>query len=86
MAGHNAVNPGFEAGQASVGVQVDLEPLAPVGPGRSLVVEATILTFDYRRAHLAILGHDGDRPFVRGTHDRVVVDLARFLERWQRTS
>ena len=84
MAGHHAVVPGFEPGQASVGVHVDLAQLRPIGPGRALTVEATVIAVEGRRVRMAVEGFDRSRPFVRGTHDRVVVDLERFLTRLPR--
>lgn len=81
MAGHHAIVPGFKDGQSSVGVGVDLEYLAPVGPGQAVTVDATVIAIDSGRVQLRILGTSGGRPFVRGTHDRMLVDLRRFMAR-----
>lgn len=76
-----AMKPGYAEGEASVGVHLDLERLAPVAVGRKTRFEARIAAVDGRRVRFEVTGRDGDRVFVRGTHDRVAVDLERFLAR-----
>ncbi len=81
VAGDEALKPGYAAGEASLGVAVDLERLASVPAGRRLVFLAEVAAVDGRRIGLTVSGEDAGRVFVRGTHDRVVVDLDRFLAR-----
>lgn len=76
-----AMKPGYAPGEASVGVHLDLERLAPVRVGRTVRFEARIAAVDGRRCRFEVTGEDAGRVFVRGTHDRVAVDLERFLAR-----
>ncbi len=76
-----AMKPGYGPGEASVGVRLDLERLAPVPAGRRVRLEARVAALDGRRLRFEVVGEDAGRAFVRGTHDRVAVDLERFLAR-----
>ncbi len=78
MACHDAIHRGLEPGMASVGIHLDLFHLAPVAAGGTLSVDATVVEIDRRRLRFSVAGGDGDREVVRGTHDRFLVDLARF--------
>ncbi len=78
-AGDRALRPGFGRGEASVGVRLELDHLAPVPAGRLVTIEAALERREGRRARFAVNGISGGRPFVRGSHERVVVDLERFL-------
>jgi len=76
-----AMKPGYGPGEASVGVHLDLERLAPVAAGRRVRLEARVVAVDGRRLRFEVAGEAAGRAFVRGTHDRVAVDLGRFLAR-----
>jgi len=82
MAGDAAIRPSYGSGQSSVGVHVDLEHLAEVSAGSTLQIEATVKEVSGRRVHMEIRGRDAGHPFVRGTHDRVIIDVERFLARF----
>ena len=79
MACHNAIHRDLEPGTASVGSHLDLYHLAPVAAGGTLTVDATVVEIDRRRLRFSVAGGVGDRKVVRGTHDRFLVDLTRFL-------
>ena len=64
---------------ASVGTHLNLFHLAPVEVGSVLIVDATVVEIDRRRFRFSVAGGDGSREVVRGTHDRFLVNLARFL-------
>ncbi len=79
MACHDAIYRGLEPGMASIGIHLDLFHLSPGAAGGTLTVDATVTEIDRRRLRFLVTGGDGDREVVRGTHDRFLVDLARFL-------
>jgi predicted thioesterase len=79
MACHDAICREFEPGMSSVGSHLDLYHRAPVAAGATLTVHARLLEIDRRRLHFSVLGNEGDRVVVQGTHDRFLVDLERFL-------
>ena len=79
MACHNAIQRALAPGMASVGTHLDLFHLAPVGVGTALIVDATLVEIDRRRIRFSVAGGDGNREIVHGTHDRFLIDLAKFL-------
>ena len=79
MACHDAIYRAFEPGMASVGSHLDLFHLAPMAVGGTLTVEACLIEIERRRLRFSVVGGDGNREIVRGTHDRHLVDLERFL-------
>ena len=80
MACHNAVFPDFAPGQGSVGTRVSLSHLALVPAGRTVTVTARLVEVERRRLHFQVAGEDGQSTFVRGEHERFLVDLDQFLE------
>jgi fluoroacetyl-CoA thioesterase len=76
-----AIKPYFEAGESAVGTRVDVSHLAPTAVGRRIVAHAEVTGFDGRRIEFRVQATDGTDVIGRGTHERVVIDLARFSER-----
>ena len=65
-----------DAGQRQLLDQaVPAERIAPVPVGRTVRLKARIAAVDGRRCRFEVSGEDAGRVFVRGTHDRVAVDL-----------
>jgi fluoroacetyl-CoA thioesterase len=55
--------------------------LAATPPGLTVTVDVRLEKVDGRRLSFSILAHDGVDKITEGTHERVVIDRARFLER-----
>ena len=78
-----ALAPYLEAGQTSVGVQVQVRHLAatPVGvQGRAV---ARVMLIEGRRVTFRVVAYDEKQSIGEGQHERMIVDRARFLERAQ---
>jgi fluoroacetyl-CoA thioesterase len=60
---------------------VDVRHLAATPAGRSITGEAEVTKVDGRRIEFTIRARDGDEVIGIGTHERMVIDLARFAER-----
>ena len=78
-----ALAPYLEAGQTSVGVQVQVRHLAatPVGvQGRAV---ARVMLIEGRRVTMRGVAYDEKQSIGEGQHERMIVDRARFLERAQ---
>ena len=71
----------LELGEASVGTKLSIEHLAASPPGTPVTVEAELMEVDRRRLAFRIEARDQHEMIGRGTHERFVIDLARFLER-----
>ena len=76
-----AIKPYFEAGESAVGTRVDVTHLAPTPVGRSIVAHAEVIGVNGRNIEFRVSALDGTEEIGRGTHGRVVIDLARFSER-----
>lgn len=76
-----AIKPYFEAGESAVGTRVDVTHLAATPVGRRIVATAEVIGTNGRQIEFRVKAMDGDEEIGRGTHARVVIDLADFSER-----
>src|SRR5436305_5622323 len=77
----NAMKPYFEPGESALGTRVDVRHLAATPVGRVVTGEAEIVKVDGRRLEFTIRALDGAEVIGTGTHERMIIDLARFSER-----
>lgn len=80
-AGHAALEPFLEPGEASVGVDVRMTHLAPTPIGMKITAKATVTAIDRRRVSFAVEAFDVKEKIAEGTHDRFVIDVAKFASR-----
>src|ERR1700750_2608060 len=73
-----ALKPYFEAGESAVGTHVDVRHLAATPVGRRIVASAEVTGSDGRHIEFRVHATDGTEEIGRGTHGRVVIDLAQF--------
>jgi fluoroacetyl-CoA thioesterase len=76
-----AIKPYFEAGETAVGTRVDVTHLAPTPVGRRIVAHAEVIGSDGRQIAFRVHAMDGTEEIGRGTHGRVVINLAKFSQR-----
>ncbi len=76
-----AVRDGLDAGEATVGTRLEIEHLAATPLGMTVSIRARLEEIDRRRLRFAIEARDTQELVARGSHERFVVDLARFLEK-----
>lgn len=69
----------LEPGEGSVGARFDFVHLAPARIGTRVTVEARAVAVDGRKLDFEVVARDGQRVLMKGTHRRVVIDLAAFL-------
>jgi predicted thioesterase len=77
----NAIKPYFDAGESAVGTSVDVRHLASTPLGRRIVAFAEVTSVVGRQLEFRVNAMDGAEEIGRGTHGRVVIDMARFSER-----
>ena len=77
----NAMKPYLDPGESALGTHVDIRHLAPTPVGRVVTGEAEIVKVDGRRLEFTIRALDGTEVIGTGTHERMIIDLARFSER-----
>jgi fluoroacetyl-CoA thioesterase len=76
-----AVEGHLEPGQTTVGTHLDVRHLAATPVGMTVTVRARLVGVDGRRLSFAVEAEDEREQVATGTHERFVVDLARFLAR-----
>ena len=75
--------PLLEAGESTVGVQVDVEHLAPTPLGHQVVCTARIINTDGRLITFQLDARDEHERIARGIHKMQVIQCARFASRVQ---
>ena len=76
----NAMKPYLDAGETALGTHVDVRHLAATPAGRRVTGEAEVTRIDGRRVEFTIRATDGTEAIGSGTHERVIIDLAKFAE------
>jgi fluoroacetyl-CoA thioesterase len=73
------LQPVLAAGDVSLGSHVDLTHLAPTPVGFIVRVEVEVIGIDGRRVNFAVAAFDEREKIAEGTHERYVMERARFL-------
>jgi fluoroacetyl-CoA thioesterase len=82
----NAIKPYLDSGESAVGTRIDVQHLAATPAGRTVIAEAEVTKVAGRQVGFRIEASDGAERIGTGTHERMVIDLARFNERLNRKS
>jgi len=77
----NAIKAYLEPGESAVGTRVDIAHLAPTPVGARVVGEAEVSRVDRRRVEFTVRATDHVETIGTGTHERMVVDIARLARR-----
>ena len=77
----NAIKPYLDAGESALGTRVDVRHLAATPAGRHVSGEAKVTNIDGRRIEFSVRATDGNEEIGVGTHERMVIQLARLSER-----
>jgi len=77
----NGLAPHLAAGQQSVGTMVNVKHLAATPVGATVTAQAELLSVEGRRLLFKVSAHDGTDLIGEGTHERALIDLAKFEQR-----
>jgi fluoroacetyl-CoA thioesterase len=77
----NAIRGFLEPGESAVGTMVDVRHLAATPVGRQVTGEAAVTKVDGRRLEFSVRATEGGKEIGVGSHQRVVIDVAKFAER-----
>lgn len=77
----NAVRDYLEPGESCVGTVVNVRHLAATPVGHRVAAEAVVTKVDGRRIEFTVTARDEIEEIGNGTHERMVVDLARIAKR-----
>lgn len=69
----------LDSGEATVGTRLGIEHLKATPVGMQVRVTARVVAVGGRRVDFEVLAFDEVELVARGTHQRVVIDLERFL-------
>src|SRR5262249_52041280 len=83
-ASRNAIAPCLDEHERSVGTFLEVEHLAPVPEGFTVVCRARVIHVDKTVVTFQIDAHDGTETIARGIHRRRVIDVDRFAKRLAR--
>src|SRR4029434_5232152 len=76
----NAIKPYLDAGESAVGTRVDVVHRAPTPVGASVTAYAEVTKSEGRRIEFRIEANDATEQIGTGTHERMVISLAKFSE------
>jgi fluoroacetyl-CoA thioesterase len=74
-----AIDERLEPGEATVGTRLSIEHLKATPVGMKVRITARVVAAEGRRVSFEIFASDEVELVARGTHERFVVDLERFL-------
>jgi fluoroacetyl-CoA thioesterase len=77
----NAIRDYLEAGESAVGTTVDIRHLAATPAGHTVTADAEVTAVDGRRIAFIVSARDETEEIGNGTHERMVVDVARLAKR-----
>ena len=77
----NAVRDYLEPGESAVGTMVNVKHFAATPSGQNVVAEAVVTKVDGRRIFYDVTARDEREEIGKGTHERMVVDLARIAQK-----
>ena len=76
----NAIKPYLDSGESAVGTRVDVVHTAATPERRRVTAYAEVTKSEGRRVEFKIEAKDGIEQIGSGTHQRVIIDLAKFTE------
>jgi fluoroacetyl-CoA thioesterase len=79
----NAVQPFLEPGQDTVGTHVNVYHLAATPMGMQVSLRAEVTAVAERRIRFKVQAFDEKEMIGEGTHERAVINVARFAARVQ---
>jgi fluoroacetyl-CoA thioesterase len=82
----NAIRDYLEAGESAVGTAVNIRHLAATPAGHTVTAEAEVTAVDGRRIGFNVSARDETEEIGNGTHERMVVDVARIAQRLAKKS
>jgi fluoroacetyl-CoA thioesterase len=82
----NAIRDYLEAGESAVGTAVNIRHLAATPAGHTVTAEAEVTAVDGRRIAFNVSARDETEEIGNGTHERMVVDVARIAQRLAKKS
>ena len=80
----NALEPYVEAGQGSVGTHLDVSHDAATPIGLKVWAEAELTAVEGKALTFSVTTYDEAGPIGKGTHNRFLIDVDRFLAKTEK--
>ncbi len=80
---YESVLPHLDEGQGTVGTQVNISHTSATPIGRRVWCDSELIEVDRRRLVFSVKACDEAGPIGEGTHERFVIDTARFMAKLQ---
>ena len=77
----NAIRPYLEPGESAVGTAIDVRHLAATPVGHDVRAAAEVTAVRERLIEFTVTAHDEKEEIGKGTHQRVMINLASFNAR-----
>ena len=77
----NSIKPLLDPGHDSVGTHVNVAHLGATPIGMNVTFHSEVISVDNRRVSFKVEAFDEREKVAEGTHERAVVDIARFATR-----
>jgi len=81
MTCRNSVKPLLDPGFDTVGTQVHVSHLAATPMGMSVTFRSEVTSADERRVNFKVEAFDEKEKIAEGTHERAIINIARFVTR-----
>jgi len=82
----NAIRPFLDPGESAVGTMVNIRHLAATPVGQLARADAEVTKVAGRIIEFTVTAHDATEEIGNGTHERMVIDVARMAQRLARKS
>lgn len=76
-----AIAPCLEGDSTSVGIKMTTSHIAATKIGEEIVARATVTEVDGRRVVFSVEGKDGSKLIGKGTHERFIVNIEKFMSK-----
>jgi len=86
MTAHDSVKPFLDEGYDTVGARVDVRHLAATPIGMRVTFRSELTAVEDRRLHFKVEAFDQKDKIAEGTHERAIINVARFAARLQSKS
>ncbi len=86
MTARDSVKPFLDEGYDTVGARVDVRHLAATPIGMSVTFRSEVTGVEDRRLHFKVEAFDQKEKIGEGTHERAIINVARFAARLQSKS
>ncbi|MBI4552119.1 MAG: thioesterase family protein [Candidatus Latescibacteria bacterium] len=80
-ASRRALLPYLDAGEESVGTKVNIQHIAATPLGMAVTIRSTLVEVNGRRCTFDLEAHDAREKIGDGTHERFIIDIAKFAAR-----